>query len=69
VHAPSVEKSDDSKDNFYGELKQVFDNFNKYHMKILLGEFNPNVGRENIFKSTLEMRVYIRIVMIMVLGQ
>jgi len=29
VHAPSGEKSDDSKDSFYEELEQVFDNFPK----------------------------------------
>ena len=27
VHAPSEEKSDDSKDSFYEELEQVFSNF------------------------------------------
>jgi len=36
VHAPSDEKSDDSKDSFYEELEQVFDHFCRYHMKILL---------------------------------
>ena len=46
---------------------QVFDHFPKYHMKILLGDFNVKVGRENIFKPKLGMRVYIRVVMIMVL--
>jgi len=30
-----------------------FYNFPKYHMKILLGEFNEKVGRENIFKPTI----------------
>ena len=34
VHAPSEDKSDDSKDSFYEELEQVFDNFLRYHMKI-----------------------------------
>jgi hypothetical protein len=34
-------------------------------MKILLGDFNAKVGRENIFKLKLGMRVYIRIVMMM----
>ena len=38
VHAPSGEKSDDSKDSFYEELEQDFDHFPKYHMKILLGD-------------------------------
>jgi hypothetical protein len=29
----------------------VFDKFPKYHMKILLGDFNAKVGREDIFKQ------------------
>ena len=53
VHAPSEEKSDTSKDSFYAELEQVFDHLPKYHMKILLGDFNSKVGRENIFKPTI----------------
>jgi len=52
VHVPSEEKRDDSKDSFCKELEQVFDNFHKYHMKILL-DFNAKVGRENIFKLTV----------------
>ena len=49
MHAPSEEKRDESKE----ELKQVFDHFPKYHMKMLLGDFNAKVGRVNIFKSTI----------------
>jgi len=30
-----------------------FDHFPNYHMKILLGDFNAKVGRENIFKPTI----------------
>jgi len=52
VHVPSEEKSYESKDNFYEELEQVFDHFPKYHVKMLLGDFNAKVGRENIFKPT-----------------
>jgi endonuclease/exonuclease/phosphatase family metal-dependent hydrolase len=48
VHAPSEDKSDYSKDSFYKELEQVFDNFPKYNGKILLGDFNAKVGRENV---------------------
>jgi len=40
VHAPNEDKSCDTKDSFYEELEHVFDHFQKYHMKILLGEFN-----------------------------
>jgi endonuclease/exonuclease/phosphatase family metal-dependent hydrolase len=53
AHAPTEEKSDDSKDSFYEELEQVFDHFPKYHMKILLGDFNAKLGRKDTFKSTI----------------
>ena len=48
AHAPSEEKSDEEKDSFYEELEQVFDHFPKYHMKIVLEDFNAEVRRENI---------------------
>ena len=52
MHAPSELKSDDSKGSFYKELEQVIEHFPKYHTKILLGDFNAKVGREDIFKLT-----------------
>jgi len=52
VHAPSEEKSEDLKDSFYEEL-EVFDHFPKYHMKILLGDFNAKVRREDNFKPII----------------
>ena len=42
MHAPSEDKSDDSKDSFYEELEHVFKHFPKYRMKILLGDFKQN---------------------------
>jgi endonuclease/exonuclease/phosphatase family metal-dependent hydrolase len=47
------DKTDDMKDSFYEELEHVFDRFPKYHMKILLGDFNAKVGKEDIFKPTI----------------
>jgi hypothetical protein len=43
------------KDSFYEdeELEGVFVKFSKYNMKILLGDFNAKVGREDIFKPTI----------------
>jgi hypothetical protein len=35
------------------ELEVVFDQFPKYHMKILLRDFDAKVGREDIFKPTI----------------
>jgi hypothetical protein len=53
VHAPTEDKIDDIKDRFYEELEQVFDKLPKYHVNILLGDFNSKVGREDIFKPTI----------------
>ena len=52
VHAPSEEKSEKLKDIFYEEL-EMFDYFPKYYMKILLGDFNAKLGREDIFKPII----------------
>jgi hypothetical protein len=53
VHAPCEDKSDNAKDSFNEELGRVFDQFHRYDMKILLGDFNEKVGREDIFKPTI----------------
>jgi exonuclease III len=57
VYAPPEDKDDDIKDSFYEELEQVFHQFPKYHVKILLGDFNAKVGREgwreDIFKPII----------------
>jgi exonuclease III len=68
VHAPTEDKTDDVKDTFYEELERVFDKFPKYHMKILSGDFNAKVGREDIFKTTIGNESYTKLVMIMELG-
>jgi hypothetical protein len=54
MHAPTEDKCDDTKDSFYEELEFVFDQFFNYQMKILFGDFNEKVGREDIFKPTTE---------------
>jgi hypothetical protein len=45
AHAPNEDKDDDIKDSFHEILERVFDQFPRYHMKILLGYFNAKVGR------------------------
>jgi hypothetical protein len=55
---PSLVASDevtiyDVKGSFYEELERVFDKFTKYHMKILLGDFNAEVGEEDIIKPII----------------
>jgi endonuclease/exonuclease/phosphatase family metal-dependent hydrolase len=53
LHAPTEDKADEVKYSFYEELERLIDKFPKYHMKILLGDFNANVGKEDIFKPTV----------------
>jgi exonuclease III len=40
--------------SFYEELEEVFEHIPKYHMRILLGDINAKVEREDIFKPTIE---------------
>jgi hypothetical protein len=47
------DKDDDIKDSFYEDPEQVSAQFPRYHMKILLGDFNAKVGREGIFKPII----------------
>jgi exonuclease III len=53
VHAPCEDKGDDEKDSFFEELGRVFDQFPRYDMKIILGDYNTKVGREDIFKPII----------------
>jgi hypothetical protein len=53
AHDPREDKSDDVKDSFYEGLKRVFDQFPRFDMKILFGDFNEKVEREVIFKSII----------------
>jgi len=50
VPAQREQKGDDSNDSFYEELGQISIIFN---MKILLGDFNANVRKGNIFKPII----------------
>jgi hypothetical protein len=53
VHAPNEDKDDDMKDSFYEELEQVFDQFPRYRMKNMLGDFNAKVRREDTFEPII----------------
>jgi exonuclease III len=52
VHAPCEDKVDDVKTSFCVEQGRVFVQFPRYDMKIIFGDFNAKVGRQNIFKLT-----------------
>jgi hypothetical protein len=54
MHAPTEDKSDDTKAGFYKEVECVFDQFLNYHIKILLGSFNAKVERKVSLKPTIK---------------
>jgi hypothetical protein len=57
VHALTEDKIGDVKDSFYEKLERVFSKFPKYHTESLSGDFNAKVGRKNIFRQTIEIKV------------
>ena len=54
VRVRSEQKSDDINESFYWDLEQFFNNFPKYQLKILLGDINVKLKRENIFNPTIQ---------------
>jgi hypothetical protein len=53
ITVPNVRAPTEEKRQFDEELEQVFDKFPRYHMKIMLGDFNAKVRREDIFKQII----------------
>lgn len=48
-HAPTEEKPEEEKDDFYEELERAYDRCPKYDIKLVLGDMNTKVGKENIY--------------------
>ena len=53
AHAPTLDSDDEEKDIFYTQLERTYDNIPAYDMKIVLGDFNAKVGREDHFSGTI----------------
>jgi len=62
-----VRRKYNSEDSFDEKLEQDFDHFPKYHMNILVGDLMKNWGERIYSNPQLGMRVYFRLVIIMVL--
>ncbi|KAG8233466.1 hypothetical protein J437_LFUL013754 [Ladona fulva] len=48
-HAPTEGSDDQTKDKFYEELEMVLDTIPKDHCKLILGDLNAKIGKEQIF--------------------
>ncbi|KAI8121895.1 Craniofacial development protein 2 [Lucilia cuprina] len=49
AHAPTEEKDEGVKDRFYDRLDDLYDRCPKHDVKIVLGDFNAKIGKENVF--------------------
>lgn len=49
VHAPTEEKPAETKDEFYDKLMSVYDHCTASDIKIVIGDCNAQVGKEDIF--------------------
>jgi endonuclease/exonuclease/phosphatase family metal-dependent hydrolase len=46
AHAPTGDKDDEEKDKFYLELETVYSHWPRHDIKMVLGDFNAKVGKE-----------------------
>jgi len=52
LHAPSEDKSDEEKEEFYSLLESTLEGIPRHCIIILLGDFNAKIGKEECFKTT-----------------
>lgn len=52
-YAPTEEKDEDIKDKFYEELESVYDTLPLHCIKIVVGDMNAKVGRENMYRPVI----------------
>lgn len=52
-YAPTEDKNEDIKDNFYEDLEAVYNGLPLHCVKMVLGDFNAKIGKENRFRPTI----------------
>ena len=53
VHAPTEVKDAEMKDMFYEKLNRIYNQAPSRDIKIVLGDFNAQVGRETVYRPTI----------------
>lgn len=53
VHAPTEDTDEEEKAEFYEELEKAYDHIPQFDMKIIMGDFNSKIGKENIYYPTI----------------
>jgi exonuclease III len=62
VHAPTEEKNEIQKDDFYEDLERIYMKAPKQDIKVVMGDFNAKVGKEpslspNVRKYSLHEKI------------
>ncbi|KAI5731590.1 hypothetical protein M8J77_012944 [Diaphorina citri] len=52
-HAPCEDADDNTKDEFYSQLEMTYNMIPANNIKILLGDYNAKVGREQLYRPTI----------------
>lgn len=52
-YAPTEEKDEEEKSAFYEEVERIFDSLPRYCIKVTVGDFNAQVGKEVMFRPTI----------------
>ena len=53
VHYPLEARPDDEKEAFYARLEQIYDSCSPRDVKIVIGDMNAHVGREEMYKPII----------------
>jgi hypothetical protein len=51
AHAPTEDKEDDEGEIFYEALEKAYDNCPKNDLKIIIGDMNAKIGKEQIYRK------------------
>jgi len=53
VYAPTEEKEENLKNEFYDDLENILDTTTNNCIKILIGDFNAKIGKEDMYRPTI----------------
>jgi exonuclease III len=53
IYAPTRDKEEDAKEQFYEELQKVQDRVPKHDLTIILGDMNAKLGKEKAFSQVM----------------